>query len=1308
MRLKLTIFAMVFMFSGVLLNAQGTDTIDYLIISEWRGDNTNLSYLELSNVGDQYVHLNQFKIGNWGGGSTLVNGQSNEEDFWIPVDDSLAPGESYLFCSWNEYEVRKWHLGFYEDFSEKIGQDNVLEKADFKVDLEESLDDGTDMVTPGLSEPFDEQWGPGMNGFYIEYHFPDQGDTIVGDSVIVDQVCGMFTGVNGQNLNRTSGEGYDVAGVALGTGNSYLIRRNNVKKGNLDFNQGRGVGLDDSEWIPIPIYGGSWRLAPWTIGNHGDYNLDASTLESNDITVDFANKTLTVPWGVRRGDDIMSHFTEKPGIGWEYIVGPEDSLSHAVHTGDQLVVYICGNDLDKATFNILAADPENSSNVVVPVTNEDPDGDWRDAFESGFMGWPRITQHGSGVVDTIWGVRGGLPYATRIDSLLERLEKPSNAEWEIVPLGDPKPDLAHGDRLKITAQDGSIKEYFISVLDYEPSRIAKLSCITWPDIPEFYKLEQFGWKGDTILNFGSDIFNYTIIVPQITSGIPALQAKMLDLNSTLEVKRANGLVGSDEDRTIVFKVTAENGTTVNEYKVLLIKDVVPTSVQPNVADPIISEVVKNLTWNGNDYLEIYNPGNQPIDLSKYMIVGVDEGNPVAAIGITNEADWLMRYEKYIPGLKWEGEQTWAAQQYFAQPDLSVNKMLQPRDVFVMGYVGNGNLGANQDWDWPEYYGVDVQFNDFISDNGKYIITNQWGEAIGENGTPFTKWQTHELYLFKIENDSVRLGTKAATDPNDFKLIDVIGMTDGSVWQVGGVGNGNPFSYHRKPEIYKGNPVMGASFAGDRDSAEWYVWDSQYWNAQGYGWPWNHLSIINDLGKHYGIPATAYLSTVSSLVYLVSEGYLLDEQIRGITTGTTVDAFLGNLIEADSLQALTVTSTADGSVLAGDALLSMNDTLTVLSADSTNMSKYILEVTAAGLSSDALITSSMYTVEITTQPSGSTPGSGLITGISYGTLLKTVVEDQLNYPAGSQKEVIDDAGAYLPFRVLNYNTEYIDLTVNDNAFIKVLAEDGLSSIVYQLVPETSLSDAFVSSFIFSVDQSGFLISNIPLGITASSFLDQLIPAPGASIKLLDKEGFERTDGNIALDDKVVVTSGDATNTVVYLLSVVSETVIYYAYLVSDVYLVDQLNYTLTVSGPTTPAVFASNVTLAVGATMVISDAAGIEKTSGDLVDGDKVTITSGDGDAEVSYTVSVIPTGLDLSKNARIQMFPNPSNGRLNLIGLKDGQTIKVLNSVGMLIETIDVNSTHEIISLDNQPAGLYMIIIRDNNQLIGRYKAIKR
>lgn len=55
--------------------------------------------------------------------------------------------------------------------------------------------------------------------------------------------------------------------------------------------------------------------------------------------------------------------------------------------------------------------------------------------------------------------------------------------------------------------------------------------------------------------------------------------------------------------------------------------------------------------------------------------------------MTNETNWLMRYEKYIPGYKWQNEGDWFVQPYIAEQDLSVNAIVQPGDVFSMGAVG---------------------------------------------------------------------------------------------------------------------------------------------------------------------------------------------------------------------------------------------------------------------------------------------------------------------------------------------------------------------------------------------------------------------------------------------------------------------------------------------------------------------------------------------------------------------------------------------------------------------------------------------
>ncbi len=235
MKFKFLLF--LFLLWGGVINAQiyhHQDTVKTLVITEYRGDNTHQTYLELSNMGDEPIQLGQFKIGWWGGGSMLDfdTWKTNEDnDWWIPLDNLLPPGESYVFAPAETVEARMYAMGL-ENVSEKTTQDKMFEYADYHVHID-TLD-----TNVGLANAFSTQWGPGMNGFYIEQHLAYQaGDTIAYDSIVIDQVLGMFSGENGENLNRTEGVGYDVAGVTEATATAYLIRKHSVKTGNLDFAQ---------------------------------------------------------------------------------------------------------------------------------------------------------------------------------------------------------------------------------------------------------------------------------------------------------------------------------------------------------------------------------------------------------------------------------------------------------------------------------------------------------------------------------------------------------------------------------------------------------------------------------------------------------------------------------------------------------------------------------------------------------------------------------------------------------------------------------------------------------------------------------------------------------------------------------------------------------------------------------------------------------------------------------------------------------------------------------------------------------------
>jgi hypothetical protein len=296
-------------------------------------------------------------------------------------------------------------------------------------------------------------------------------------------------------------------------------------------------------------------------------------------------------------------------------------------------------------------------------------------------------------------------------------------------------------------------------------------------------------------------------------------------------------------------------------------------------------------------------------------------------------------------------------------------------------------------------------------------------------------------------------------------------------------------------------------------------------------------------------------------------------------------------------------------------------------------------------------------------------------------------------------------------MLNFDTTYVSVAVNSNTYFEVLAENGTTVIKYQLIPQASASSAFVTSDLYSVVQKDLLIEFVPRGTNVRSFLANLVPSLGASIKLVDKKGFERIDGEVADDDKLIVTSPNGTVTRVYHISklatqFVPETT-YLAYILSNVYAIDQVMYTLAgVSGAETVSNFLTKVTPSAGASVAVVDKDGTVKINGDINGGDKVRVTSADGKIVVTYTFGPLTSASWIQAN-QIELYPNPSNGRLNVTGLEKGQRIQIYNSVGSAIIDMQVQNNHEIININEHPAGLYMIVVSDQNRLLGKYKAIK-
>ncbi len=1283
MRLKLLLFAL--MLSSGVLYAQ--DTIRTLIITEARMDRADNSYVEITNVGTTPIQLANFEFGRVGAWTVPYSPGVNE--YIMLPERVLQPGESFTIACVLDFTEEQYPLKP-DYYNERITKKEMWTLPDLKIHMPEPTGDATDSITPKYQVM--ETWN-GRETWYLEQHLSDI------DSVVVDQVGGVFDESDGTNADTG---GYDVAGVTQATNRAILMRKFIVKQGNTTFV--RGVGNDDSEWIAVPHLVGNWepnRAVFWTFGNHGDYKLDENTLVSDKADIDFANSTITVAWGVRNQDAFMHAFEQKPGIAWHYDLSTarEDSAYMSAREGDKITLYVIGSQYQTKTFDIKVAPATADANIVVPKFGTAADGYYTDGINSGGPGMFGVTVDAPGM-DSITNSLFGIPYATKVDTLFKYLEKAPKASWEIVWVDNTKrADVKNGDILKVTAENGSVKEYFIKVGSYRPNHNADLSSITWPDIPKEYR-DLYGWIGDTIPNFASTVYNYKVQVPFDVEGIPALVAKTQELNTTVVVNRASSLSGSKEQKTITFTVTAEDGTTVRTYTVELEKEKNPNDVQPYNAEPFLSELVFRDAWS-NGFVEIANPGNQIMDLSNYMFTFVYIDNPADAISSNSAVDqWPGRYQKYIPGYKWVNEATWAVNPGILEQDLNVNPYVYPGDVFVMAEI---NSTGQSGYPWFASEQSDIIFNEAY---------NPWGESTN-GATAAENWWGANFYIFKILNDSIKAGLKPANDPLDFELIEVFGMGDGSRMVIGGVNMDQTTTYIRKPEFSKGKTLFKESFGTNPDDSEWLIRDRAYWNAQNVWWNRDILYDAIDIGKHFMNDVTAYKSTVSSTMYKVSAGYSMNESIVGVKTGTTVADFMGGLTKADEMQTLTVMR-GDAALSLADILLNA-DQLVVLSADSTNTSKYMLTVND-GLSSNAVLTTTNpnYTITIEQQPKSAgneNAGIGNITGFDYGTALRTIIAN-ITVPPGASMAVINGEGAYVSFQTLNFDTTYVPVTVNDNIYLDVVAENGVTEIVYQLVPASSENDAFVLSDIYNVKQKDVLIEFVPRGTSVSTLLSNIVGSAGATLQVVDKMGHQRMDGSINDDDKVVVTSANGKVSKAYYLSMLAEEFIpvatYHAYILSDNYPIDQVIFKIDqVAGDEGVSSFLTKVNPAAGATAVVVDKDGMVKTTGDIDKDDMVKVTSADGKIMVYYTFGQLVSSRTVNAE-NIQLYPNPTKGEINVSGVKAGYRIQVYNSVGSAVRDINVQNSIEKISLGNQPAGMYMIVVSDNNKMLGRYKAVKQ
>jgi len=176
---------------------------------------------------------------------------------------------------------------------------------------------------------------------------------------------------------------------------------------------------------------------------------------------------------------------------------------------------------------------------------------------------------------------------------------------------------------------------------------------------------------------------------------------------------------------------------------------------------------------------------------------------------------------------------------------------------------------------------------------------------------------------------------------------------------------------------------------------------------------------------------------------------------------------------------------------------------------------------------------------------------------------------------------------------------------------------------------------------------------------------------------------------------------------------TESLTYLAFVKSDFYAVDNLNYSISgtaeapITASTTVAEFTQRITPAAGATVEIMDADGNVKTSGNLAEGDYIKVTSGDGVLTTWYQI-VLNTSARMPVLRDLNMYPNPTEGQLNFSGLNPGNRIRIYSTQGQLLRDVETHTDYQTIDLENVPEGLFFIIISDEQQVLGQFKAVKK
>ncbi len=1259
MNKKLLLVLIISVMAKSWLAAQ-VDTIPDLIISEQRMDWGNTAYIELTNMEDTALDLSQFIIESpW----------SSNNKFYFAPNTMLAPKESYVLCNTREETENNWP--------------QLKKIADQLVYVEEPGFPGDSI---GVGEYILQTW----NGKYASILWYKSSEV---DSMIID--CFNWNRGDGtQNIKMDQ----DIAGVTLPVANHTLIRKLSVTEGNLgDWEYSRGTSASESEWLlaKFPTYN---QVIPFaTVGNHGEDYPIVATSANSDLVIDMDNGTITVPWGIYRGDSIIRELNIGDGMAWTFMEKAvfEDSVHNVIQTGDSLQLKSFGETMQVKDFLITVSPPASDMNLAFPTKNvglinpDDP------ASGVEIKGTRYYVTDGMPTIDTI----GDVPFAARVDTLFNYIEWASNADAEIIwKDGSERVDLMNGDILEVTAEDGSKKQYYIDVQDYSMNDNVNLSAITWPDITNEDILYDLNWITDTVPGFLPSKVVYTINL-RYGSKVPAIKAYAQDLNAKISYEPAVSLKGGLDDRTTVITVTSESDTLTKKYSVIFVVEILDENRQKFFADPLFTGFVQK-AWVDGQMLEIANPGTEPLDLSQYLITA--GSNEDALTTLTKTLDSAHRYNMYVPGYRLADEgSAWNGAEYrkLVSFDADVNPIIAPGDVFLIGQGDIGKIGEKSGM-LTEPEDFEITFPYFDEDPNVWGLGFNNDEALGGRNASIV------FYLWKIDNPEIFDGTKAVGDPDDVTLIDAFGLPDGNWYEVAGYAgavNQKAGNALRKPSIYKPNPSYVLSASDNPEDSEWILLDPKVVNVAD--------DIIAEFGSQsFDPPVTAYISTVSSLVYIVDDGYQGDLGITGISYGETIQQFYDNLIIADTAMDLRVKNSTDGAPRDLADPVAQGDTLVVISADGETTTKYELDLTPLDDNTNL----------VPSDGSELTVADGAVSGFDQGTSLESVLAGVKTASDLSILYIMNPDGELVPLQELDSDGEYQLVLASSDIMFEVIAQNG-DKAQYQLTPNSGVGDAFVLSSIYEVDNDYFIISGIPEGTAVSGFMANIIPAEGATVKIVDKLDYDRTLGGLAYDDLLVVVSNDGSKTVTYMLNFMEEIIINTQPSVS----VPSDNIEVEVDVATSVSVTAEDDGLpappgALSYTWSVSsgEAANVSIANPDQATTDitfsalgsyvlQVVVDDGELESVATVNVSVV-VGIE-TFNSAFKMYPNPASEKVILEFMDMGSRIPVVSIYNITGKTVYIGTAEsrtKIIDVSSMDNGLYIIEINTGVETITKKLSI--